>query len=103
MSRTRGPRFQLGGNRIRTPPEPRTTSRLPNRYVSKAMGEAEGFEDVVGPESELLPVFAGRAKQGADDGDGVGPAMSVTTSQWPRRLRGSTSSSITSMIVARRR
>ena len=35
-------------------------------------GEAEGLEDVVGPERELLPVLAGRAEQRADDRDGVG-------------------------------
>ena len=34
-------------------------------------GEAEGLEDVVGPRRELLPVFAGRAEQRADDRDGV--------------------------------
>jgi hypothetical protein len=35
-------------------------------------GEAERFEDVVGPQRKLLPVLAGRAEQRADDRDGVG-------------------------------
>ena len=41
--------------------------------LSNVGGEGEGFEDVVRPRRELLPVFAGRAEQRADDGDGVGP------------------------------
>ena len=32
----------------------------------------EGFEDVVRPQGELLPILAGRAEQRADDRDGVG-------------------------------
>ena len=43
------------------------------RFVDAVGIEGEGGEDVVGPQCELLPVFAGRAEQRADDRNGIGP------------------------------
>jgi hypothetical protein len=42
-------------------------------FVGRIEREAEGLENVVGPERKLLPVLAGGTEQRTDDRDGVGP------------------------------